>query len=158
MMIYQKPIRNLLFGALVLFAGLCTVVLAANAQMFSVEVVKVKTVRGVFFFNTELAVSPEQRQQGLMFRRSMDRDAAMLFRWQVEQPVSMWMKNTYIPLDMVFIRRDGLVANIARATTPHSLIPVSSKGNVIAVMELIAGTVDRIGLAAGDKISHAMFK
>ena len=82
----------------------------------------------------------------------MAEDAAMLFNWREQQPVSMWMKNTYISLDMIFIRQNGQVANIARATTPLSLETVSSDGLVGAVLEVIAGTADRIGLKPGDMV------
>jgi len=87
-----------------------------------------------------------------MFRKTMAKDAAMLFTWKEPQPVSMWMKNTYLSLDMIFIRQNGQVANIARSTTPLSLDTISSDGMVGAVLEVIAGTADQIGLKPGDMV------
>ncbi len=124
----------------------------ATAQQFPVDTVTIKTDKGEFVFKTEIAITNEQRRMGLMFRKSMAEDAAMLFSWKEPQPVSMWMKNTYISLDMIFILQNGKVANIARATTPLSLDTVSSAGPVGAVLEVIAGTADKIGLKAGDEI------
>jgi len=128
------------------------------AQIFDVEVVKVKTSKGEFSFKTEMAVSATQRQRGLMFRKSMNDDAAMMFQWYKPQPISMWMKNTYISLDIVFIHKNGRVANVAAGTIPHSLQPVFSKGLVSAVLELKAGMAGRIGLAEGDLVSHRFFE
>lgn len=139
--------------ALLLLVFSSPVVLAQQAPLtFSIDTVKIQTAKGVFAFKTEIAISTQQRQMGLMFRKSMANDAAMLFQWQVQQPISMWMKNTYLSLDMVFIRNDGRVANVARATTPFSLKVVSSSEPVGAVLEVIAGTADRIGLKAGDLV------
>ena len=154
-----KPARlGKLFLALLLVIGLLGGHLSASAHAFRVEVVKVKTAKGEFFFKTELAMTAQERRQGLMFRQSMGRDEAMLFRWPDRQPVIMWMKNTKISLDMVFIRKDGHIANIARSTTPDSLAPVASKGEVVAVLELVAGTAEQIGLAEGDVVLHRMFR
>ena len=165
MMICLKP-TNLKIGRQLLFTLLIAVGVllsgsAVNAQTdiaFPVEVVKIKTAKGEFYFQTELAVTVKQRQRGLMFRRAMAADRAMMFNWAVSQPVGMWMKNTYVSLDMVFIRKDGQVVNIARATTPYSLTPMLSNGPVAAVLELIAGTADKIGLAPGDRVFHRSFQ
>jgi len=151
MMIFQKLTR----GFAGTFIALWVLVLGASgavAQQFPTDIVKIQTTKGEFVFKTEIAITNEQRRMGLMFRKSMAEDAAMLFSWREPQPVSMWMKNTYISLDMIFIRQNGQVANIARATTPLSLDTVSSDGLVGAVLEVIAGTADRIGLKPGDMV------
>lgn len=155
-MIFQKLTRGWLTGLVLALAMLVpgtSVSLGQQVQVkFSVRTVKIQTAKGVFAFKTEVAISNQQRQRGLMFRRFLANDAAMLFRWQPPQPVSMWMKNTYVSLDMIFIHSSGQVANVARATTPFSLDTVSSSGPVGAVLEVIAGTADRIGLKAGDMV------
>jgi len=108
-------------------------------------------------FKAELAATDEQRMVGLMYRRSMPADAGMLFDFERDAPVSMWMKNTFIPLDMLFIARDGRVVNIAQRTVPHSLASVSSEGPVRAVLELNGGTASRLGLKPGDRVLHRLF-
>ena len=102
-------------------------------------------------FNVELALTPEQRSQGLMYRREMARDAGMLFDFGARPDrASMWMKNTYIPLDMLFIKPDGTIESIAERTVPHSLEALSSRGPVRYVLELNGGTAARLGIEPGD--------
>ena len=108
-------------------------------------------------FNVELAATEKERQVGLMFRRKMAPDAGMLFDYVRSQRVAMWMKNTYIPLDMLFIAGDGRVVNIAKRTVPHSLTSIPSAGRVRAVLELNAGTSDRLGIKPGDQVRHRIF-
>lgn len=108
-------------------------------------------------FMVELAQKPEERSIGLMFRTEMPANRGMLFNYEREQPVSMWMKNTFIPLDMLFIRADGRIANIAEWTTPRSLDEVASRGPVKAVLELNGGTAARLGLKPGDQVRHRVF-
>lgn len=104
-------------------------------------------------FSVELALTPQQHQQGLMFRREMARDAGMLFDFGPRlRRASMWMKNTYIPLDMLFIKADGEIESIAERTTPHSLEPINSRGPVRYVLELNGGTAARLGIAPGDRV------
>jgi uncharacterized membrane protein (UPF0127 family) len=104
-------------------------------------------------FTVELALTPQQQQQGLMFRREMAPDAGMLFDFgRRPRRASMWMKNTYIPLDMLFIEADGTIESIAERTTPHSLETISSRGQVRYVLELNGGTVARLGIAPGDRM------
>ena len=105
----------------------------------------------------ELAATEKSRQVGLMFRRKMAADAGMLFDYGRTQPVAMWMKNTYIPLDMLFITADGRVVNIAKRTVPHSLATIVSVGRVRAVLEVNAGTTDRLGIKPGDLVRHRIF-
>jgi uncharacterized membrane protein (UPF0127 family) len=99
----------------------------------------------------EIAATPETRSLGLMFRRELAADAGMLFDFQRPQPVSMWMRNTLIPLDMLFIAEDGRIVNIAERTVPGSLSSISSAEPVRYVLEVPGGTVSRLGLKPGDK-------
>lgn len=105
-------------------------------------------------FQIEMAISAEQMAQGLMFRRQMAPDAGMLFLHREERELSMWMKNTFIPLDMVFIAADGRITRIAQRTVPQSLTTISSDGPAMAVLELNAGTAERLGIKPGDRVEH----
>ena len=105
----------------------------------------------------ELAESPEQLTQGLMFRRSLAADAGMLFDFGQVEPVSMWMKNTLIPLDMIFIAADGRIVSIAEDAVPESLAVISAPEPVRGVLEVNGGTAARLGLRTGDRVRHPMF-
>jgi uncharacterized protein len=112
---------------------------------------------GVHIFAVEMAVTPEEQAKGLMFRRSLPEGQGMLFDFQREQPTSFWMKNTYISLDMIFIRADGRILRIAENTVPLSEALVSSGGPVRAVLEVVAGTSKKLGIAPGDRVAHPIF-
>jgi uncharacterized membrane protein (UPF0127 family) len=118
---------------------------------------EIATKTGVHVFAVELAVTPEQQAKGLMFRRELPEGQGMLFDFQKEQQASFWMKNTYIPLDMIFIRADGRVLRVAENTVPLSEAMISSGGPVRAVLEVIAGTAKKLGIAAGDRVAHPIF-
>lgn len=109
-------------------------------------------------FTVEVADTREKRAFGLMFVRELAPDRGMLFDYKRPQRVSMWMKNTYIPLDMLFIEADGTIESIIERTTPHSLSPRASKGRVRAVLELPGGTAERLGIAPGDRVDHILFQ
>ncbi|MCB5177520.1 MULTISPECIES: DUF192 domain-containing protein [Microvirga] len=109
-------------------------------------------------FQVEVARTEADRAQGLMFRRSMPADQGMLFDFGRVEPVSMWMQNTYLPLDMLFVRPDGSIARIAANTEPLSTRTIPSGEPVLAVLELNAGTAARLGIKAGDRIEHPLFK
>ncbi len=94
---------------------------------------------------------------GLMFRQTMPRRSGMLFAYDKPFEITMWMRNTYISLDMIFILKDGRVHRIAKGTEPFSERVVASQGEVSAVLEVAAGVADEIGLKAGDKIEHSFF-
>ncbi len=115
------------------------------------------TDSGPHAFRVELADTPEERAKGLMFRRSMPQDQGMLFDFGDNVSVMMWMKNTYIPLDMVFVSRDGVVAKVVADTTPMSENVIVG-GVVAAVVELNAGVAKQIGLKPGDEVRHPAFK
>ncbi len=107
---------------------------------------------GAHAFIVEVARSPEQQAQGLMQRQSLAPGRGMLFPYAPPQNASFWMKNTLIPLDMVFIRQDGTIARIAANTVPLSLDPVSSLEPVAAVLEIPGGRAAELGIEAGDKV------
>jgi uncharacterized protein len=104
-------------------------------------------------FQIELATDNAQREQGLMFRQTMAPDAGMLFIYDSAQPIAMWMENTYIPLDMLFIAADGHIVNIRQRAVPHSRENIPSDGPVKAALELNGGTVARLGIKVGDKVT-----
>lgn len=115
------------------------------------------TAKGRFDISLEIADTPEKQAVGLMFRRSLPVDHGMLFPHPSERELTMWMRNTYISLDMVFIRADGTVHRVARATEPFSEEIVASKGPVLAVLELVAGAADKYGVEAGTRVEHPLF-
>jgi len=103
-------------------------------------------------FTVEVARSPQEQSQGLMFRQSVAPDRGMIFPYEPPQPVGFWMKNTLIPLDMIFIREDGTIANIAVNTVPLSLDVVPSAEPVAAVLEIAGGRSAELGIKAGDTV------
>ncbi len=148
--------RVLLMGFfLCLFAAVGAL---AEAPVFRREPVRIVTAMGETEFSAEIADTDALRQYGLMFRYTLPGDRAMLFDFGQARQVGMWMKNTYIALDMVFIRADGTVASVAENTVPHSLEVVGAAEPVLAVLEVAAGTARRLGLKPGDKVYHPIFK
>lgn len=108
-------------------------------------------------FDVEVAKTPQQEMTGLMFRKSVPPNGGMLFDWGASRPMQMWMKNTLVPLDMVFINADGTIRHIAEDTVPHSLAAIDSQGPVRATLELAAGTTARLGITVGDKVIAPIF-
>jgi uncharacterized membrane protein (UPF0127 family) len=105
----------------------------------------------------EMAEAPKEKELGLMFRTELGDNQGMLFPYGAPQEVSMWMHNTYIPLDMVFIRADGTVHRIERGAEPLSDRVIYSEGPVSAVLEMAGGATERLGLKPGDRIRHPLF-
>jgi uncharacterized protein len=143
---------RLLLGLLLLLAH----PLSAEV-VFETGSLTIESGSGTHSFEIELAVSPEQRRQGLMFRESLDDDQGMLFDFGRTAPVTMWMRNTLIPLDMLFIDAEGRIARIAADTEPLSDATIGSGGPVRAVLELAAGTSADLGIAVGDQVVHPIF-
>ena len=112
----------------------------------------IETTGGKQHFAVEEAKTPQQMAQGLMFRRVMAADAGMLFEYDRVQPVQFWMKNTLIPLDMIFIGGDGTIVGMKTNTTPLSLAPQSVGRPSRWVIEVAGGYAARAGIAAGDKV------
>ena len=109
-------------------------------------------------FSVELADTDERRAYGLMHRDAMPQDHGMLFDFKRDQHVAMWMRNTRIPLDMLFIDRDGRIVNIHARAIPFDETSINSDGPVRSVLELNGGTASRLGLKPGDVVRHAMFR
>ncbi|MEM8878478.1 MAG: DUF192 domain-containing protein [Pseudomonadota bacterium] len=117
----------------------------------------IETSGGPVAFDVEFVNTPETRAQGLMFRERLPSGTGMLFDFGGPREVAMWMKNTLIPLDMIFIRDDGVIHRIAANTVPLSLATVASEGPVTGVLEIIGGDAERLGIAPGDRVRHPMF-
>jgi len=103
-------------------------------------------------FNVELAITPEERSRGLMYRTEMADDAGMLFDFGGPRDISMWMKNTFISLDMLFIKADGTIVGIEKCTVPQSETIIPSPRPVRFVLELNGGSSDRMGFEVGEKV------
>ena len=127
---------------------------AAASEQQTLEIV---SKSGVHVFSVELAVTEAERERGLMFRKEVPEGYGMLFDFKREQPVSMWMENTYVSLDMIFIRRDGRILHIAENAEPLSRAIIDSGGPVLGVLEVVAGTAKKLGIAPGDRVSAPMF-
>ena len=139
-------------------AALALGLLAANgARADDFDSLSVVTATGVHAFKVEVAANEAARETGLMRRRYLPADRGMLFEFDHEAPVSFWMKHTYIPLDMIFIARNGSVTHIAADAEPLSEALVSSGGPCAAVLEVNGGTAARIGVKVGDKVRHRFF-
>ncbi len=145
-------------------AVLCVVLggMAAHADgqtvRFAESEVVVHTVNGAYPFKVEMAVDDAQRALGLMYRRDLAPDRGMLFDFGREIYISMWMRNTFIPLDMLFIGADGRIGFIRERTTPQSLDIIEAPERNRAVLEVAAGTAARLGIRVGDRVDHAIFR
>ncbi len=128
----------------------------ASEIRFERSELTIQTARGEHRFRVELAVRPDQRAWGLQHRPFLAEDAGMLFVYDQALPVSMWMLNTLIPLDMIFIGANGRIVNIAERTRPKSLDTIPSTGPVLAVLEVLGGTSARLGIGPGDRVNHPL--
>lgn len=117
----------------------------------------IETPGGSHRFTIELAATPGERSRGLMYRQHMQADHGMLFDFQTEQPVAFWMKNTPLPLDMLFIDGNGTVLQIAADTEPYSETPIPSEQPIRAVLEVNAGVARKLGIAPGAMVHHPIF-
>ena len=129
----------------------------APAQTAGQATLEIVSKTGVHAFAVELASNNEERERGLMFRKELPEGQGMLFDFERDQPVAFWMHNTYISLDMIFIRGDGRVTHIAENTEPMSDRLIPSGGPVRAVLEVIAGTARKLGIAPGDRVEGSIF-
>lgn len=128
-------------------------------RRFETDTLRIETRDGgTHRFTVELATTADERGQGLMYRRELAADHGMLFVYPRPRDVAMWMKNTYLPLDMLFIDAAGRVVRIAEETVPLSREVISSGERVLAVLEVPAGTAERLGLAPGDRVRHPVFE
>jgi uncharacterized protein len=143
-----------LAAASAVFAILCA---NSAAQAASVQPLEIATKSGVRVFSVEMATTEEEKTTGLMYRKELPDGKGMLFDFSPEQQISMWMKNTYISLDMIFIRADGRILRIAENTEPLSIKIISSGGLAKGVLEVIAGTAQKYGIQPGDRVAHPLF-
>jgi uncharacterized membrane protein (UPF0127 family) len=140
------------------FAALALGVFAGSgARAADIQSLEIVTKSGVQVFSVEIATTEQEKETGLMYRKELADGKGMLFDFSPEQEVSMWMKNTYIPLDMIFIRSDGRILRIAENTEPLSTKIIPSQGLAKGVLEVIAGTARKYGIAPGDRVGHPLF-
>ena len=144
-------------------ASLALAILAAPPLLAAtpapaVDDLSLVTASGPHHFTVDVMRTRDQLERGLMFRRDLAADHGMLFDFGASQPVSMWMKNTYLPLDMVFIAADGRVVSVKHDAEPLSEAIIPSGGDVLGVLEVKAGTAARIGLKPGDRVVDPLFK
>jgi uncharacterized protein len=146
----QLRIWVFLVGALAMLAG-------SGVHAASIQPLEIVTKTGVHVFSVEMATTEEEKTTGLMYRKELPEGKGMLFDFSPEQEVSMWMKNTYIPLDMIFIRADGRILRIAENTEPLSTKIIPSRGLAKGVLEVIGGTAQKYGIEPGDRVAHPLF-
>ncbi|MDF0520713.1 DUF192 domain-containing protein [Bradyrhizobium yuanmingense] len=132
-------------------------VAGAPADAASFQPLEIVTKNGVQVFSVEMATTAEEKETGLMYRKELADGKGMLFDFNPEQEISMWMKNTYVSLDMIFIRADGRILRIAENTEPLSTKIISSRGPARAVLEVVAGTAQKYGIRPGDRVGHPLF-
>jgi uncharacterized membrane protein (UPF0127 family) len=132
-------------------------VFAGSVRAADPRVVEIASKTGVHAFSVEMAVNDAERSKGLMFRKELPEGQGMLFDFQREQETSFWMENTYISLDIIFIRADGRILRIAENTEPLSQKLIPSGGPIRGVLEVIAGTSRKLGIAVGDRVAHPIF-
>jgi hypothetical protein len=147
--------RSVLF--LTLAFVLVPFVAAPRAGAMEKGTLEIATKDGVRVFKVDVAVTDEEREKGLMFRKDVPDGYGMLFDFKQDEEVTMWMKNTLVSLDMIFIRNDGTIARIAENTKIESERIIPSGGPVRAVLEVVAGTAKKYGIAPGDKVGYPIF-
>lgn len=154
----RRPFRLLAgtwLAAILVIAGFAVASAPAGAASF--QPLEIVTKNGVQVFSVEMATTEEEKQTGLMYRKELADGKGMLFDFNPEQEISMWMKNTYVSLDMIFIRADGRILRIAENTEPLSTKIISSRGPARAVLEVVAGTAQKYGIRPGDRVGHPLF-
>jgi uncharacterized membrane protein (UPF0127 family) len=127
-------------------------VISLGAAAASAEPLVIHSGGSAYKFEVEVVSTPADRERGLMFRKSMAANAGMLFLYPDEGSVSFWMKNTLIPLDMLFLKADGSIAHIAHNAVPHDETPIDSGAAVKAVLEVNGGTAAALGIKEGDRV------
>jgi uncharacterized protein len=148
--------RRLLWLSVLLVTG-ASLGFAASLQSFATASLTIAAANGDHRFTVELAETPAQMEQGLMFRRSLAPDAGMLFDFKRPTMATMWMRNTLIPLDMLFVDAQGRIVNIQQRAVPESDAIISAAAPVRAVIELNGGTTARLGIAPGDRVLYPIF-
>jgi uncharacterized protein len=155
---HKREFGRAALGAALFFVMLCCMLAPGTADAKMRREPLTLVIEGSeHAFEVEIASTPEEKAMGLMFRTNLADNAGMLFPYSPPQEATMWMRNTYIALDMVFIRADGIVHRIEARTEPFSERVIASRGDVAAVLELKAGTANRLGLKPGDRVRHSLF-
>jgi uncharacterized protein len=131
---------------------------SASADFGVFEPLTISSKSGPHEFQVEVMHTDEEQARGMMFRRSLAPDRGMLFQFPAPKVAAFWMQNTYVSLDMIFINQDGTIHRIEERAEPLSTRSISAGAPVLAVLEVAAGTATRLGLAPGDRVTHAMFK
>ena len=151
--------RRFALAALLSLAASCSMAQPATAPAPAAQTqpLDIVTAKGVVHFNVEVVDNDATRERGLMYRTSLAPKAGMLFDFKESREVAFWMKNTFIPLDMLFIDEHGVIQNIARQATPHDETPIPSAGPVLGVLEINGGAADALGIHAGDQVREAIF-
>jgi uncharacterized membrane protein (UPF0127 family) len=149
----QRPVRTLIRAVLVMAAAALLAAAPPSARSAEQQTLEIASKSGVHIFAVEVAVTDQERERGLMFRRSVPEGYGMLFDFKRDQDVSMWMRNTYVSLDMIFIQSDGRIRRIAENTETESDRIISSGGPVRAVLEVVAGTAKKLGIGPGDRVA-----
>jgi uncharacterized protein len=155
-MVGRDRLRAWRLAAVATVVALCSLA-GPGVRAATFETLEIATKSGVKVFSVELATTEEEKTTGLMYRKELADGKGMLFDFSPEQQVSMWMKNTYISLDMIFIRADGRILRIAENTEPMSTRIIASGGLAKGVLEVIAGTAQKYGIAPGDRVSNPLF-
>ncbi len=132
-----------------------------NSSSQSLEIANIKIYTAddkIIPFSVELAVTKAQQNKGMMFRDKIEPNTGMLFLFEDSSERAFWMKNTFIPLDIIFIREDGVIHNIAANAVPKSLKSIRSNGDVRAVLEIGGGEASRLGISLGDRVIYDVFQ
>jgi len=149
--------RMLLLSCAATIASLSVSSAKAQLQRFATSELTIISATGPHRFTIEVAETPAQMEQGLMFRRNMAADAGMLFDYKTPTVATMWTRNTLIPLDMLFVDTHGRIVNVHQRAVPQSLDIIAAAAPVRAVIELNGGTAERLGIAPGDQVRHPIF-
>ena len=144
-------------GSLALFV-LALFFSAEAARAAGEQTLEIASKTGVHIFSVEIVDNDADRAKGLMYRKELPEGRGMLFDFHRDQEVSFWMQNTYISLDMIFIRGDGQILRIEENTVPLSTRMIPSRGAVRAVLEVIGGTSRKLGIAPGDRVASPIFR
>ncbi len=136
--------------------ALMLTVSSACAETFGIGTLEIKSASKIHGFDIEIADDESERSRGLMFREELTDGHGMLFIYPSPRIASFWMKNTLIPLDMLFISPENRIVKIARETKPHSLNPIISDGPVLTVFEIAGGQAEALGIKVGDTVSWSV--
>lgn len=157
----SNDIKKTIFGALALTL-MSAPVLAQDGDIEEIdfgapEALKIVSDTSTHDFSVEIADTAEKQTRGLMYRDVIDPDKGMLFEYAEQGVLSIWMKNTAVPLDIIFIRKNGKILKIEHSATPYSLRSISSEATVAGVLELAGGRALELGIMPGDEVKHPFF-